>query len=165
MDRKAWRAAVHGVAKSRTQLSDWTNQREVRSSKWVSMGSNEGVSKAVLGFPDGSVVKNPPADGSSIPRLGRSPGGGNGSPVILLENTMDRGAWQAAVHGVTQSRTQLSTHTQVCVASWNSRGEFLSLPDPAFRNFLYFFFHGLVPSPSKSVMLSQALWTFLDNSR
>ena len=103
MNRKAWRAAVHGVAKSQTQLSDWTNQPEVRSSKWVSMGSNEGVSKAVLGFPDGSVVKNPPADGSSIPRLGRSPGGGNVSPVILLENTMDRGAWQAAVHRVTES--------------------------------------------------------------
>ena len=67
------------------------------------MGSNEGVSKAVLGFPDGSVVKNLPADGSSIPRLGRSPGGGNVSPVILLENTMDRGAWQAAVHRVTES--------------------------------------------------------------
>jgi len=37
-----------------------------------------------LGFPDGSVVKNPPAnagDTSSIPGLGRSPGEGNGNPL------------------------------------------------------------------------------------
>ena len=47
----------------------------------------------------------------SIPGLGRSPGEGNsGYPVqdSGLENSMDRGAWQATVHGVTKSRTQLS---------------------------------------------------------
>ena len=39
---------------------------------------------------------------SSIPRSGRSPGGGNGYPLqyFCLENSMDGGAWQAAVHGV-----------------------------------------------------------------
>ena len=49
-------------------------------------------------------------DAGSIPRSGRSPGGGNGNPLqhSQLENTMDRGAWQAAVHGVTKSQTQLS---------------------------------------------------------
>ena len=46
----------------------------------------------------------------SIPGLGRPPGGGNGNPLqyFCLENPMDRGAWQATVHGVTKSRTQLS---------------------------------------------------------
>jgi len=45
-----------------------------------------------------------------IPGSGRSPGGGNGSPFqySCLENSMDRGAWQATVHGVTKSQTQLS---------------------------------------------------------
>ena len=40
-----------------------------------------------------------------IPSLGRSPGGGHGNPFqdSLLENPTDRGAWQATVHGVTQS--------------------------------------------------------------
>ena len=38
MDREAWQAAVHGVTKSQTQPSDWTNWLEVRSSKWVSLG-------------------------------------------------------------------------------------------------------------------------------
>ena len=68
-----------------------------------------------------AVVKNLPANTGdirhmgSIPRLGRSPGEGNGYPLqySCLENLMARGAWQAKVHGVTQSWTQLkqlSTH-------------------------------------------------------
>ena len=62
------------------------------------------------GFSGGSVVKNPPphaGDSGLIPGLGRSPGEGNGNPLqySCLENPMDRGVWQATVHGVTQSRT------------------------------------------------------------
>ena len=49
------------------------------------------------------MVKNLPAntgDAGSIPGSGRSPGEGNGNPLqySYLENPMDRGAWQAAVH-------------------------------------------------------------------
>ena len=41
----------------------------------------------------------------SIPELGRSPGGGHGNPLqySFLENPMDRGAWRAIVHRVTES--------------------------------------------------------------
>ena len=65
------------------------------------------------GFPGGSVVKNPPAsagDMGFIPGLGRSSGRGNGDPLqySCLENSMDRGAWRAAVHGVAESQTLLS---------------------------------------------------------
>ena len=68
-----------------------------------------------MGFPGGWVVKNPPAnagdtgDAGLIPRLGRSPGKENGNPLqySCLENLMDRGAWWATVHGVSQSQTQL----------------------------------------------------------
>ena len=57
-----------------------------------------------------------------IPGLGRSPGGGQDNPLqySCLENPMDRGAWQATVHGVTESRTQLkllSTHEVPKVAA------------------------------------------------
>ena len=45
----------------------------------------------------------------SIPGSGRSPGEGNGNPFqySCLENPMDRGAWQATVHEVPKSQTQL----------------------------------------------------------
>ena len=61
------------------------------------------------------VVKNPPAtagdviDVGSIPGSGRCPGGGHGNPFqnSCLGNPMDRRAWQATVHRVTKSPTQL----------------------------------------------------------
>ena len=54
------------------------------------------------------MVKNPPAnagDLGSAPGSRRSPGEGNGYPLqnSCLEKSMDRGAWQAIVHGVTKS--------------------------------------------------------------
>ena len=62
------------------------------------------------------MVKNPPdnaGDMSSTPGLGRSPGIGDGNPLqdSCLKNPVDRGTWWATVHGVTESQTQLSTHT------------------------------------------------------
>ena len=53
-------------------------------------------------------------DVSSIPGLGRSSGGGRGSPLQYpyLENLMDRGTWRATVHGVTKSWIRLSMYTQ-----------------------------------------------------
>ena len=58
-----------------------------------------------MGFPSGSVVKNLPAntgDAGSVPEWGRSPGEGNDKPLqySCLENSMDRAAWEATVHGV-----------------------------------------------------------------
>ena len=58
------------------------------------------------------MVKTLPAnaeDVGSIPGPGKSLGEGNGKPLqySCLENSMDRGAWWAVVHGVAKSRTQL----------------------------------------------------------
>ena len=57
------------------------------------------------------MVKNSPVnagdarDVGSTPELGRSPGEGNGNPLYYscLENSTDRGAWQATVHGAAKS--------------------------------------------------------------
>ena len=71
-------------------------------------------SSEVGDFPIAQMVKNLPAvqetwvqSLGSIPGSGRSPGGGNGNLLqySCLENPMDRGAWQAEVHGVAKSWT------------------------------------------------------------
>ena len=70
------------------------------------------------GFPGGSVVENLPAnarDAGLISGLGRSPGEGNGNSLqySCLENPMNRGAWQATVHGgCKQLRHDLVTKQQ-----------------------------------------------------
>ena len=68
------------------------------------------------GLAGGAVVKNLPAntgDEGLIPRSERSPRIRNDNPLqcSCLGNPMDRGDWQATVHGVTKSQTQLSTNT------------------------------------------------------
>ena len=70
-----------------------------------------------VGFPDGTPVKNPPAnardagDPGLISELGQCSGVGNGNPLqySCLEKFMDSGAWQATLHEVTKSLGQLST--------------------------------------------------------
>ena len=56
-----------------------------------------------MGFPGGSVVKKLPADARD-PGLGRLLGGRNSNPLwySCLENPMDKGVWQATVHGVAE---------------------------------------------------------------
>ena len=69
-----------------------------------------------MSFPSGTVVKNSSAnagdlrDVGSIPGSGRSPGAGNGNPLLhtCLEISMDRRTQRAIIHGVAKSQTQLS---------------------------------------------------------
>ena len=63
-----------------------------------------------MGFPGGLAGKESVCnvgDLGSVPGLGKSPGGGHGSPLqySCLENPMDRGAWWATVHRVAKSQT------------------------------------------------------------
>ena len=94
MDRRAWWAAIYGVAQSWTRLSDFTFTFHTD----------------ILGFPGGSLVKNPPANAGDVGLtlgLGRYTGEGNGNPLqySCLGNPMDRGAWQATDHRVAKSWT------------------------------------------------------------
>ena len=66
-----------------------------------------------MGFPGSSDGKESACNAGNlglIPGSGKSPGEGNGYPLqySCLENSMDRRAWQATVHGVANSQTQLS---------------------------------------------------------
>ena len=73
-----------------------------------------------MGFSSSSVGKESACSAGDlglIPGLGRSPGEGNGNPLqySCLENSMDRRAWQATVHGIAKSQTQLCDYVHVHV--------------------------------------------------
>ena len=70
----------------------------------------------LMGFLDGSLVKNPPAnarDAGLIPGSGRSPGEGNGNPFqcSCLGTPMERGAWWATVNGFTKESDMIQQLT------------------------------------------------------
>ena len=100
------------------------------------------------------VVKNPSAivgdirDVDSIPGSGRSPGEGHGNPLqySCLENSMDRGAWQATLHRVTKSRTWLKWFS---MHSSSVPGFFIG--SPLISSYAYFqgsflFMYWIIPS-------------------
>ena len=91
-----------------------------------------------MGFPDGKkCYAGYPGDEGLIPGSGRSPGGGHVTPLqySCLKNPMDRGAWRAAVHRVTESDTteRLSSNgLEACQVPWvRSRwGHWIQRKDP-----------------------------------
>ena len=136
-DREAWRAAIHGAAKSWTRLNDWTElialflcleylsidvSRLLKSSTLTVFPSISPflfvsiyfmylrvLTLGLSGVTDGKESAGNVGDPGSIPRKGRSLGEGNCNPLqySCLENSMDRGVWWAIVSGVTKSQTQL----------------------------------------------------------
>ena len=65
------------------------------------------ISKCSPGSSEGEESASNAGDWGSIPGLGRYPGEGDGYPLLYscLENSMDREAWLAKVHGIAQNRT------------------------------------------------------------
>ena len=137
MDRGAWWAAVHGVAKSQTRLSDFTftfhfhalekengnplqcscleNPRD-GGAWWAAVyGVAENRTQlkqlsSISSSSDGQESAYNARDLDLISGSGRSPREGNGWPLqySCLENSMDRGAWWATVHGIAKSQVGLS---------------------------------------------------------
>ena len=76
------------------------------------MNSARETGDVMRGFSGGSAGKESACnagDLGSIPGLRRFPGEGNDYHYSCLDKSMDRGAWWATVHGVTKSRTRLSS--------------------------------------------------------
>ena len=120
MDREVWNAAVYGVTKSWTWLSNWaelTTQNSL-TSLWLHLSQGRwspviifspimvNSLKVSLGSPGGSAVKNPLANAGDMGQED-SPGEGTHLSILAKRIPMNRGAWQATVHRVTKSRTQL----------------------------------------------------------
>ena len=116
------------------QCSCLENPRDWGAYRLPSMGSHRvghdwsdlaaAAACIILGFPGGTSGKELACQcrrdkrRGSIPGWGSFPGGGHGHPLqySCLKNPMDRGAWQATVHGVAKSQTwlkQLSAHIHV----------------------------------------------------
>jgi len=91
------------------QCSVWLSFTLFYSYSWTSQ-----VALLVKNLPTNAVDIR---DSGSMSRLGRSPGGGNGSPLqyTCLENPTDRGASQATANRVAKSRTQLKWLTMQTV--------------------------------------------------
>ena len=88
---------------------EWVQIMKLNFKKW----NNYRFILVSKGFPCGSNGKESacnPGDLGLIPGSGRYPGEWNGHPLqySYLENSMDRGAWPATVHGIAKSRTKLS---------------------------------------------------------
>ena len=112
-------------------------------------------------FPGGSAGETSAYNARDIgwiSALGRCSGGGHGNPpqYSCLENPMDRGAWQATVHGVAKSRTQLkgrsmhagTTLLKLCGGVWG--GGQKTLPATEHR-LLHLGPLGLFPSSSSFI--------------
>ena len=91
-DREASRAAVHGVTKNWTWLGNWAT-------------TTTDYQTSFLAGSEGKESTWNEGDPGSIPGSGRSPEEGNGYLLqcSYLKKPMDRGTWQARVHGITES--------------------------------------------------------------
>ena len=113
MDREAWHAAIHGVAKSRTRLSDWADliwktikQMALHSStlSWKIPRTEEPGGLQSMGS---LRVGHDWATSLSLFTFRHWRRKWHPTPVFLPGESRDGGAWWAAIYGVAQSRTQL----------------------------------------------------------
>ena len=105
--KSSWASQV-ARQRSLTGYSPW-GRKELDTTEQLSMHVQPRKPSPTLGFSwhSGKESACKAGDGDLIPGSGRCPGVRNNNPVQFscLENSMDRGAWQAAVHVVTKSWT------------------------------------------------------------
>ena len=143
MDREAWRAAIHGVAKSLTQLRDWSDLiwSDATFGK-LSCRMDRLPIPVFLGFPGGSVGKESAFQETWIWSLDwkyvLEEGMTTYSSFPSWRISMAREAWQATVHGVTKHQARLSNLAQY---TWEFYDEHFEEWPNCFPNQPHFFAH------------------------
>ena len=115
-DREAWHAAIHGITKSQTWLSNWTTT-EGKSRDFIMIHKTLSFPGGVSGKELACQCRRHKRYGFN-PWIGMIPGGEHRNPLHYpcLENPTDWGAWWAIVHRVAKSWKQLkwlSMHTYI----------------------------------------------------
>ena len=106
----SWAPAQTYKVSTQSTICEWN----AASCLFLGPSGDKQLPHGTADFLDSSVVKNLPdneRDVGLIPEWGKRHGGGNGNPLqySCLGNCVDRGAWQAIVHGVIKSQTRLNT--------------------------------------------------------
>ena len=113
MDGGAWWAAVHGVARSRAWLSDFTFTFHFHALEKEMATHSSVLAWRIPGMREPGGLPSMGShrvghDWSDLAAAAEEEGNGNPVQYSCLENPMDGGAWWAAVYGVAKSRTRLS---------------------------------------------------------
>ena len=114
MDREAWLAAVHGVARSQTQLTEWTDIQVKDLSLLICMSYTPSLSVWALVSLSVKYGKE-----EHLHKVIMKTGEGNVNPLqySCLANPMNRGTWRAMAHGVSKSWTWRSDWTTTITAN------------------------------------------------
>ena len=122
MDREAWHAAIHGVAKVRTQLSDWTELKWALLSEKAMATHSSSLAWQIPWTEEPGRLQSMGSIGvghdweTSLSLSCIGEGNGNLLQYSCLEDPRDRGTWWAAVYGVAQSwtgRKRLSSSSSI----------------------------------------------------
>ena len=156
-------------------IKGYSQKIEKQPGRWEKLFANHISNKGLISkifkeflefpcsFPGSSVGKESACnagDQGLIPGSGRSPREGNGNPLqySCLENPVDRGAWSATVHGVTQSWTQLKPLSmRVCIGEGNGNPlQYSCLENPRDRGAWWAAVYGVTQSRTRLKRLSSS---------
>ena len=166
MDRGAWWVTVHGTAKHWTRLNTYACPISARKPQWLLPHSLKDLRKLIPGDSDSKESACNVGYLGSIPGLGIFPEEGTGYPhhYSWLENSKDRGAWQATIHGIAKSQTWLSDFHSTQHWRWKSSHYNISFLTEFLINFYqtcYFFYKYTISASARYIYIYMHIYKHL----